>query len=153
VQQYVSGASARRRRFAVTVDGVRHEVIVEELDASPGEGAAAGGASPAGASTAGAAAPSRETSPPPPAADAGANGVSADGWVAAPMPGTVTEVEVEVGDQVEAGDVLVILTAMKLENEINAPVAGKVKAVAVAEGDTVNIGDRLVQLDAGGAGR
>lgn len=138
MQQYVSGASARRRRFAVTVDGVRHEVIVEELDASPGEGASA---------------PSRETSPPPPAADAGANGVSADGWVAAPMPGTVTEVEVEVGDQVEAGDVLVILTAMKLENEINAPVAGKVKAVAVAEGDTVNIGDRLVQLDAGGAGR
>lgn len=140
MQSYATGSPARRRRFAVTVDGVRHEVIVEELDYAPDSAA-----SPA-------AAPSSGSSPAAASSDSSAD-VSPDGWIAAPMPGTVTEVEVEAGDDVKAGDVLLILTAMKLENEITAPAAGKVKAVAVSEGDNVNNGDRLVQLDVGGPNR
>jgi len=58
----------------------------------------------------------------------------------------VAEVRVQPGDRVRRGDVLLVLTAMKMENEIPAPAAGVVKAVSVAAGATVNSGDRLVQL-------
>lgn len=139
----------RLRRFAVTVDGVRHEVVVEELDAT--------GPTPTGL------APMIETGPrgqaavPVGAAAAAgttgatdANGALDDGWIVAPMPGTVTEVVVNVGDTVNSGDVIVILTAMKLENEIVAPATGVVQAIEVSEADNVNSGDRLVQLSVEG---
>jgi glutaconyl-CoA decarboxylase len=60
------------------------------------------------------------------------------------MPGNINAVKVKVGDQVKAGDPLVILEAMKMENEITAPVAGTVKEVRVKPGQTVNNGDVLV---------
>lgn len=141
MQKYVPGPRPRRRRFAVTVDGVRHEVIVEELDETPGEAAAESASSPADEDRAQAATPANDL----PDAEA-----PTDGWVDAPMPGTVTEISVQVGDAVKAGDVLLILTAMKLENEITAPAAGTVKTVAVSEGDNVNNGDRLIELGTGG---
>ena len=143
----------QRRRFLITVDGVRHEVIVEELPATdlPAHPAAAGAAvaagshpSPPAASQSPAAAPAGATPAEPARAAAGA---SDDGWIQAPMPGTVTEVRVRSGDAVRAGDVLLVLTAMKMENEITAPAAGVVKAVGVTVGATVNSGDQLVQLE------
>ncbi|MFS8628795.1 MAG: biotin/lipoyl-containing protein [Limnochordales bacterium] len=155
-----NGSQRRRRRFAVTVDGVRHEVIVEELDVEdpavgrPGPGdaprAAAGAGSPpkTAPNTSGAAGADAVAATGP----AGANGSGglAGGWLTAPMPGTVTEVKVRVGETVPEGAVLLILTAMKLENEITAPAAGTVAAVAVSPGDNVNTGQPLVRFETGG---
>ncbi len=66
--------------------------------------------------------------------------------VEAPMPGTILDVKVQVGATVKAGDILCILEAMKMENEILAPQDGTVKSV-VTKGSTVNTGDILVGLE------
>jgi biotin carboxyl carrier protein len=62
------------------------------------------------------------------------------------MPGTVLSIKVKPGDQVNQGDVLLVLEAMKMENEIMAPVSGKVTAVNITEGASVNSGDVLIVL-------
>ena len=62
------------------------------------------------------------------------------------MPGNILDVKVKPGDTVKAGDVLLVLEAMKMENEIMAPAAGTVAAVNVAKGATVNAGDVLCVL-------
>lgn len=71
---------------------------------------------------------------------------SGDTTVKSPMPGTVVEVKVNVGDAVTEGQTLLILEAMKMENEIVSPVNGTVKQVAVAEGTTVDTHDVLVVI-------
>lgn len=63
-----------------------------------------------------------------------------------PMPGNVFKVECKPGQAVNAGDVLVVLEAMKMEIEVSAPVAGTVKSVAAAVGTAVNTDDLLVVL-------
>ena len=63
-----------------------------------------------------------------------------------PMPGNVFKVECKVGDSVQAGDVLVILEAMKMEIEVSAPVDGTVKSVSAVVGTAVNTDDLLVTL-------
>ena len=73
----------------------------------------------------------------PAAAPAGA------GTVTSPMPGTILDVKVSAGQAVKEGDLLMILEAMKMENEIFAPCAGTVSSVAVAKGAAVNPGDTL----------
>ena len=62
------------------------------------------------------------------------------------MPGNIWKIEVKEGQQVKSGDVLLILEAMKMENEIMAPVDGIVASIHVAEGAAVNSGDVLVSL-------
>ncbi len=69
------------------------------------------------------------------------------GAVRALMPGTVTDVRVKPGDQVNAGAVLLMLEAMKMQNEIKAPHAGVVKRIAVSAGQTVNNGDVLLVVE------
>ncbi len=66
--------------------------------------------------------------------------------VSAPMPGNILKVNVKAGDTVKAGDVLFILEAMKMENEIQAPAGGRVASVSVSAGDTVKTGDVLCTL-------
>ena len=66
--------------------------------------------------------------------------------VEAPMPGKILSVNVKAGDKVEAGDVLLILEAMKMQNEIMAPEDGTVSEVRVNAGDTVTTGDVMVIL-------
>ena len=66
--------------------------------------------------------------------------------VNAPMPGTILKVNVSQGQAVKAGQVLVVLEAMKMENEIMAPKAGTVTQVVVAKGSSVNTGDALVVI-------
>lgn len=66
--------------------------------------------------------------------------------IAAPMPGNILGVSVKVGDTVKSGQVLLILEAMKMENEIVSPADGKVVSVCISKGDTVNSGDTLIQI-------
>lgn len=118
------------RKFIVNVNGNSYEVEVEEVG-----GAAAVTAAPAAAPAA--AAPVAA----PKAAPAPAGGTP----VKAPMPGNVLDIKVSNGQAVKKGDVLVILEAMKMENEISAPQDGTVTVVA-SKGATVNTGDVLVTL-------
>jgi acetyl-CoA/propionyl-CoA carboxylase biotin carboxyl carrier protein len=76
------------------------------------------------------------------------SGAVGGGTVAAPMQGTIVKVLVEIGAAVEAGQALLVLEAMKMENHINAEIAGTVKELRVATGDTVGAGDVLVIIEA-----
>lgn len=120
--------------YNITVNGVAYSVSVEET---------AAGAAPAAAP---AAAPKAAPAPAPKqaAAPAGAQGAVT---VKAPMPGNILDVKVKVGDTVKAGDNLIILEAMKMENEIVAPKDGTVASINVNKGDTVNSGDVLVSMN------
>ncbi len=123
--------------YNITVNGVAYSVSVEETAAGAAPVAAAAPAAPK-APAAPAAAPKA------PAAPAGAAGAVT---VKAPMPGNILDVKVAAGASVKAGDVLVILEAMKMENEIVAPQDGTVASVNVNKGDTVNSGDVLVSMN------
>ena len=119
-------------QLKVTVNGVTYDVEVEvEEEPKPTLGAifmTGGGFSP-------------------PRAAAPAAGANGDGkGVQAPLSGTVARVLVEEGQAIEAGDVVVVLEAMKMETEITAPQAGTVAAVLVAAGDAVSGGQVLVEV-------
>lgn len=72
---------------------------------------------------------------------------SSDNMIVAPMPGIILSVLVQEGDVVAAGDALLVLEAMKMENEIHAPQAGKVKKLHVNEGAEVQSGSQLVEFE------
>jgi biotin carboxyl carrier protein len=73
--------------------------------------------------------------------------VAGVGTIKAAMPGTVMTVKVKVGDTVKAGDVVLTLETMKMENPIKTTKAGKVKEIAVQPGKFVNVGDRLMVIE------
>ena len=75
--------------------------------------------------------------------------VASGGVLQAPMPGLVVRIEVSEGDVVATGDGLVVLEAMKMENELKAPAAGTVRAIRVAVGQTVEKGQALLELGPG----
>ena len=108
------------KKYRVTVNGTAYEIELEELT----------GAAPAPA----AAAPA-----PAPAAAAPAGGEQ----VTSPMPGTILDVKVSQGASVKKGDVLMILEAMKMENEIMCPCDGKVASILAAKGAAVESGTLL----------
>jgi acetyl-CoA/propionyl-CoA carboxylase biotin carboxyl carrier protein len=81
-----------------------------------------------------------------PRSAAGGGGAAGSGEVAAPMQGTIVKTLVSVGDSVEAGQPVVVLEAMKMENHVNAEKAGTVSEVRVSAGDTVGTGDILVVI-------
>ena len=126
------------RRFNVTVNGVSYDVVVEEVGGAPEAAPAPVAAAPVAAPAAPAAAPA------PKAAPAGAQGAVA---VKAPMPGTILKVNVSAGAAVKKGDVLCVLEAMKMENDICAPQDGTVASVNVQKGASVNTDDVLVTLN------
>ena len=126
------------KNLTVTVNGVAYQVTVEENTGAPAAPAAA--PAPAPAAPAPAAAPAAAA----PAAPQGAAGAVT---VAAPMPGNILDVRVKPGDSVKAGSVMMILEAMKMENEISAPQDGTIATVNVRKGDTVSSGDLLVTMN------
>ncbi len=122
------------KNLRITVNGTVYDVQVEEVD---------GTASPAAVSTAQPAAPKAAAPAPKAAAAAPAGGEA----VKSPMPGTIISVNVKAGQSVKKGDVLVVLEAMKMENEIKAAKDGKVVSVAVNKGESVDTGTVLVTMD------
>jgi len=130
------------KKFNITVNGKAYEVEVEEIGGVPQAPRAARAATPAPKAAAPAPAPAAPAAPAAAAAPPAGGGTS----VESPMPGTVLDIKVAAGDAVKSGDVLLILEAMKMENEITAMGDGKVISVNVAKGASVNAGDVLVVL-------
>ncbi|MFD1485321.1 acetyl-CoA carboxylase biotin carboxyl carrier protein subunit [Lacticaseibacillus baoqingensis] len=125
------------RKFKIKIDGKEYLVEMEEVGAPQPQAAPA----PAPAAPA----PAAAAPQPAPAPAAPAPAASGDGEpLTAPMPGSITKINVKVGDQVTENQPVMILEAMKMENEIVAPKAGTVTAIAVTKGDTVNSGDNLI---------
>lgn len=120
------------KQYKVTVNGTAYEITLEAIDAS--EVKAAPVAAPA-------AAPAPTAAPAPVAAPAAAGGET----VNAPMPGNILDIKVSNGAQVKKGDVLIILEAMKMENEIMAPCDGTVNVV-VTKGSAVETGAVLCTI-------
>ncbi len=130
------------KRFNVTVNGVTYDVVVEEVGgAAP---VVAPVAAPVAAPAAPAAAP--KASPAAPVAPK-ASGAQGAVKVVAPMPGTIMKVNVSTGATVKKGDVLCVLEAMKMENDICAPQDGTVASVNVQKGASVNTDEVLVTLN------
>ena len=117
------------KNYKVNVNGTEYKVSIELI--SETEAAAP------------VAAPAPAAAPAAPAAAAPAGGEK----VNAPMPGTILSVNVKVGDAVKKGQVLVILEAMKMENEIMAPVDGTVTFVGVNQGATVESGSAICVIE------
>lgn len=123
------------KKYNVTVNGVTYEVEVEEVAVGASAPVAAPVATPVAAPT------SAPKAAPAPATSNGAVTVKA------PMPGNIMKVNVKAGDNVKKGDVLCILEAMKMENEICAPADGVVASVNVSQGATVQTDDVLLSLN------
>ncbi len=114
----------------ITVNGTVYDVQVEELGSDAPAAPAAAPAAPA---------PKKAAAPKSAPTGAGEK-------VVAPMPGTIVSVNVSEGQSVKKGDVLVVLEAMKMENEIKAPRDGSVTSVAVSKGASVDTGAVLVTI-------
>ena len=130
-------------RYKVTLNNKVYEVEVDETSAMlVDEYEALAPVAPAPAAAPVAAAPAAAPAPAAPAPAAAAAGEQ----VTAPMPGTILKVNVTQGAAVKKGDILVVLEAMKMENEIMAPKDGTVAQIAVAKGATVDTGALLAVI-------
>ena len=114
------------KNYRITVNGTAYDVAVEELGA---------GAAPVAAAA------------PAPAAPAAPAAAAGSIEVAAPMPGKILNVKAGVGTAVKKGDVILILEAMKMENDVVAPEDGTVASINVSAGDAVEAGDVLATLN------
>ena len=124
-------AGEAERPFYVSVDGVTEEVLVETLDEILVNG---NSHQPSGDKVKNS---SSSASRPKP---------SHEGCVTTAMPGTIIDIKVAVGDKVSAGDGVVVIEAMKMENEIQAPKAGTVTSVHIAKGDSVSPNETLIEI-------
>lgn len=125
------------KKFNVIVNGSSYEVEVEEVKAA---------SAPVTKVAPAPAAPKAAPSAPAPKAAPAAAPVTGGTTISAPMPGKITKVVASVGQSVNAGDVVVILEAMKMQNEITATAAGTVKAVNVEVGSSVKAGQAMVVI-------
>ncbi|MDO8926266.1 MAG: sodium-extruding oxaloacetate decarboxylase subunit alpha [Sideroxyarcus sp.] len=122
-----------QRPFYVSVDGISEEVMIETLNEIEVSGGKQGGKKKAAAQQVGGG-----NRPRP----------SHQGCVTTAMPGTIVDVKAKIGDKVEAGDGVLVIEAMKMENEIQAPLSGVVISVHVKKGDSVSPDETLVEIQA-----
>ncbi len=120
------------KNYRITVNGTAYDVAVEELGA---------GAAPAPVAKAPVAAA------PAPVVAPAATGSAGSVTVESPMPGKILSVKSSVGAAVKKGDVILVLEAMKMENEVVAPEDGTVASINVSAGDAVEAGDVLATLN------
>ncbi|NJE61110.1 pyruvate/oxaloacetate carboxyltransferase [Thermococcus sp. 21S7] len=138
------------QKFKIYVDGVEFEVGVEGVDLSALRylpqiaGASAPSSTP---KTAAAPVPVAAPAPVPVVPTTQAPAPFGEGAVTAPMPGRVLRILVKEGEEVKTGQGLLVLEAMKMENEVSAPKDGVVKRILVKEGDTVDTGQTLMELE------
>ena len=128
------------KKYNITVNGTSYEVVVEEVGAvaSAPVYTAPVAAAPVAAAPAATPAPAAK----PAAKPAAAGAVS----VTAPMPGTILDIKVSAGQSVKKGDVICVLEAMKMENDIPAPQDGVIASINVQKGASVAAGDVIVSL-------
>lgn len=126
------------KKYRVNVNGTDYEITLEEVTGAEASKPSAPVAQPALA-----AAPAPAEAPAAPAATAAPAGGE---QILSPMPGNILNVNVKVGDAVKKGQVLLILEAMKMENEIMAPKDGTITSVNVQNGSTVESGALLVTI-------
>ncbi len=130
------------KKYNITVNGTTYEVVVEEAGSVASAPVYAAPAAPAPVATpAPAAAPAAAPKTAAPAAATGAEKITS------PMPGTILAVKVSVGQAVKKGDVICVLEAMKMENDIPAPRDGVIASVNTQKGATVASGDLLASIN------
>ncbi|MBS4031304.1 MAG: biotin/lipoyl-binding protein [Clostridiales bacterium] len=139
------------REFRITVNGQPYEVSVEEMGstspiaapaAKPPVVAKPPAPTPPVKPSAAAPRPAPAAAPKPVAQSTGGGA-----GITAPMPGVILNIMVTVGQSVKEGDVLLILEAMKMENEVTSPSAGTVKEIPVSKGSNVNTGDLMIVIE------
>ncbi len=134
------------KKYNVTVNGITYEVEVEEVKGEFQPRSVAAPVVSAPAPQAPAAQPvkaePKEEKPVAPAPNIATEGEK----IECPMPGTIIKVSVSEGQEVKKGEVLFVLEAMKMENEIMSPRDGKIVQVGVAKGATANTGDLLAVI-------
>ncbi|MDR1439892.1 MAG: biotin/lipoyl-binding protein [Clostridiales bacterium] len=144
------------KKYIIKVNGNAYEVEVEEQKGGAAQASAAAPVVLAAAPAAAPIQPAQAAQPaqpapvlapaaPKPAAPAAGAPAGAT-QVTSPMPGTILKIVASVGDDVKRGQVIVVLEAMKMENDIVAPSDGKVASINVAQGAAVNAGDLLASL-------
>jgi biotin carboxyl carrier protein len=125
------------KKYNITVNGTTYEVIVEEAGTVSSAPAYTAPAAPVAAP---AVAPAPKAAPKAPVTAGGAP-------VTAPMPGTILDVKVSVGQTIKKGDVICVLEAMKMENDIPSPQDGVVASINVQKGSNVNANDVIITLN------
>ncbi len=128
------------KKYMIKLNGKVYEVEIEEVSKETSDAILEKQGAASATKEAAPTAVEKETPAQPSAPVAGAETVEA------PMPGNIVNVAVKVGDQVKKGQLLVVLEAMKMENEIVAARDGQISSVNVSKGDAVNPGDVLVQI-------
>ena len=126
------------KKYNITVNGTTYEVVVEEAGTVASAPAYTAPVTPAPA-----AAPAPAPKAAPKAAPAAAGAVT----ITAPMPGTILDIKVSVGQTIQKGDVVCVLEAMKMENDIPASQGGTVASINVQKGSNVNANDVIITLN------
>lgn len=122
------------KNYTITVNNTAYNVTVEEVGEFANSPQSAVPVAP-------------KASAPAPAAPTVAPGGAGSVKVEAPMPGTILDVKVSVGDAVKSGDVLFVLEAMKMENDIVAPEDGTIASIDINKGDSVEAGQVIATLN------
>jgi acetyl-CoA/propionyl-CoA carboxylase biotin carboxyl carrier protein len=148
-----SKASAGTHEMSVEVDGKRFDVVLEDLPSGVGgggedaSGSDTSGSTSSSSGSSGGGSSASDASSSTGGSDDDEVAVVEDGEIAAQMQGTILSVDVAAGDEVAEGDVICVLEAMKMENDVVAPSGGTVASVEVEAGDTVDMGDSLIVLE------